>query len=116
MLKQAKDMVVELREKMRDGNGTVEIMHIFPSNELKGKCRMFAKITLQPGCSIGLHAHVEEEEVYYILQGKGRVEDGGKVFEVNAGDAVLTGDGASHAIENISQGSLEMLAVVLLYK
>ena len=100
---------------MRGGKGRVQIMHVFKQEELKGKCRLFAKITLEPGCSIGLHEHVDEEEVFYIIKGRGRVVDGGVERDVAEGDAILTGDGASHSIENIGDEDLQLMAVILLY-
>ena len=69
VIRRAEDMVKEVREKMRGGEGTVELLHIFRKDELKGRARLFAKITLQPGCSIGFHNHDDEEELFYILRG-----------------------------------------------
>lgn len=115
MVKRVEAMKNEIRERMRDGNGSVEILHILNSEEMKGKVRMFAKVTLNPGCSIGLHQHNDEEEAYYILKGKGRVVDSGTESLVQAGDVVLTGNGASHAIENVGCEPLEFMAVVMLY-
>lgn len=115
MIKKANDMVKELREHMRDGKGTVEINHIYKQNELATKCRLCAKIVLNPNCSIGTHAHVDEEEIYYILKGKGVVIDDGIPQEVTVGDAILTGNGAEHSIENIGDEPLEMMAIVMLY-
>ena len=54
---------------------------------------MFNKITLEPGCSIGTHPHHQEEEIYYVLSGKGIVEDNGKTYEIEPGDALKTGGG-----------------------
>ncbi|NLU40883.1 MAG: cupin domain-containing protein [Firmicutes bacterium] len=115
MVRPSCDMQVEVREAMRGGKGRVQIMHVFKQEELKGKCRLFAKITLEPGCSIGLHEHVDEEEVFYIIKGRGRVVDGGVERDVAEGDAILTGDGASHSIENIGDEDLQLMAVILLY-
>lgn len=115
MVRPSCDMQVEVREAMRGGKGRVQIMHVFKQEELKGKCRLFAKITLEPGCSIGLHEHVDEEEVFYIIKGRGRVVDGGVERDVAEGDAILTGGGASHSIENIGDEDLQLMAVILLY-
>ena len=115
MVRPSCDMQVEVREAMRGGKGRVQIRHVFKQEELKGKCRLFAKITLEPGCSIGLHEHVDEEEVFYIIKGRGRVVDGGVERDVAEGDAILTGDGASHSIENIGDEDLQLMAVILLY-
>ncbi|MCX7710769.1 MAG: cupin domain-containing protein [Clostridia bacterium] len=115
MIKKAEQMVREIREQMRGGKGSVEIAHIFNQDELKGKTRLCAKITLNPGCSIGIHEHVNEEEIFYIIKGKALVEDNGIKQEVQAGDAIVTGGGASHAIENTGNEPLEIMAVILLY-
>ena len=115
MIKTVNEMVKELRENMRNGKGQVEVMHIFNKDEMKGKVRMFAKVTIEPGCSIGMHEHVDEEEVYYIINGTATVNDNGNIKEVKAGDAVITGGGASHSIENTGNTTLEMIAVVFLY-
>ena len=112
MIKKAEEMKLEIREQMRGGNGNVEIMHILNIDEMKGKVRLFAKITLNPGCSIGMHQHEGEEEAYYILSGTAKVNDNGTERIVKPGDAVLTGNGASHSIENAADKPLEFIAVM----
>lgn len=116
MIKNAKDMVNEIKHEMRGGKGDVELTHIFGQEELTGKARLCARITINPGCSIGLHEHQAEEEIFYIMSGKGLVNDNGSIREVAAGDAVLTGNGASHSIENTGREPLVLLAVILLFQ
>lgn len=115
MVKNANEMVSEIKHQMRGGKGSVEMLHIFRQDELKGKVRIIAKITINPGCSIGLHEHIAEEEIYYIINGTGIVNDNGIEREVSAGDAVLTGNGAFHSIENKENIPLQLLAVILVY-
>jgi len=115
MFKKAGDMITEIREQMRGGKGKVEITHIFKKDEIRGKSRLCARITLQPGCSIGMHEHVDEEEIFYILEGTGVVNDNGTEYTVCPGDAILTGGGDSHSIENTGNEPLVLLAVILLY-
>ena len=115
MVRNAEQMVIEMKEQMRGGKGTIEITHIYKKDELKGNIRLCARIKINPGCSIGTHEHHHEEEIYYILQGRGLVTDDGTEKEVIAGDAVLTRDGASHSIENIGEDILDMIAVISLY-
>jgi mannose-6-phosphate isomerase-like protein (cupin superfamily) len=115
MIRRKNDMVKEVRERMRGGSGDVEIVHVFKKEELQGKARLFARIILKKECSIGFHTHDNEEEIYYIISGKGTVEDNGTAYEVTAGDAILTGNGAGHSISNQQDEPLEVLAVILLY-
>lgn len=115
MIKRMSEMKTEIREQMRGGKGSVELIHILNKEEMKGKVRLFAKVVLNPGCSIGMHEHVDEEEAYYIIRGTGIVTDNGESSQVQAGDVILTGDGASHSIENTGDEPLEFIAVVMLY-
>lgn len=113
MFKKRTDMKLETIENLQGGKGKAQLLEIFSQDELKGKCRLFKKITLEPGCSIGTHSHDQEEEIYYILSGKGIVEDNGKVFEIEAGDALKTGGGEFHSITNNGTEPLVFMAVVI---
>lgn len=115
MVRKPDEMEREVRERMRGGNGAVEISHIFRQDELGGGARLFARLRLPAGASIGFHRHEGEAEVFYILSGRGVVDDDGTKREVTAGDAVLTGGGAGHAIEALGDEPLEMVAVILTY-
>ena len=115
MIRKENEMQKEIREKMRDGDGSVEILHIFKQEEFTGKVRLFAKVKLGPGSSIGEHQHLKEDEVYYIISGKGIVNDNGNEYEVNKDDAILTGKGASHSIRCIGDEPLIFIAVIVLY-
>lgn len=114
MIKRANEMIRELRENARGGTGTVEFVHIFGREELKGGARLVAKLILNPGCSIGKHPHENEEEIFYIMKGKGLIDDNGEIRELCAGDVSITGGGGYHSITNNSNEILEIFAVVLL--
>lgn len=115
MIRKSHEMEKEVRERMRDGTGTVEVLHVFRSRELKGHTRLFARLRLPSGSSIGFHRHEGEEEVFYILSGAGQVSEGGVLTAVAPGDAVLTGDGGGHSIANPGPEPLEFMAVILVY-
>ena len=116
MLHTQAEMMVENRENMRGGKGIVTIRHLFQPEELTGKARLIAEITIPAGGSIGFHQHDQEEEVYYFISGKGRVLDQDVIREVGPGDAVLTGGGKGHAVENAGSEPLVIMAVILLFE
>ena len=116
MFKTASEQRRETSEKRFGGNGTVSICHAAEKGDLLANCRLFAKITLEPGGSIGYHQHEREEEIYYILSGQGVVNDNGDIRTVYPGDSVITGNGAFHSIENQSDSPLEFLGVILTYQ
>ncbi len=115
MLKTSSEMTLETREKMRGGDGTVKLKNIFSTDEIKGKCRLFSQITLEPGCSIGSHEHDREEEIYYILSGSGTIDDNGIIKVVDPGDAIKTGGGEFHSIKNSGDEPLVFMAVIILF-
>lgn len=115
MIKRRASMETEIRKRMREGSGEVEIQHIFKKEELKGKARLVARITLKQGCSIGSHVHGQEEEIFYVLKGEGVATENGETVILKEGDAMVTGGGSSHSIENQSENPLELFAVILLF-
>ena len=46
-------MKISRIEHMCEGNGHVIIKEILDAPQLNGKCRMYAEVTLEPGCSLG---------------------------------------------------------------
>ena len=114
MVIQRSGMKTETKEKMRGGTGETVHVHIVDCENEKN-IRLLAELTLQPGCSIGNHSHENETEYYIILSGTGTVNDNGTDIAVNAGDAVITGNGASHSISNTGAVPLVFHAVIVTY-
>ncbi len=115
MIRRPPDMPVEQRTNMRGGAGTVTVQHLFQPAEFKAGVRLCARLTLPPGAGIGLHRHDTEDEVYVVTRGSGILEDESGASRVAAGDAILTGRGASHAIRNDGGDDLELVAFIATY-
>ena len=81
---------------------------------LDGHGRMFAHITVDPGCSIGYHDHQHETEFYYIIKGEAVFNDDGREVLVHAGDICATGYGASHGLENKTDEPVELIALIVM--
>ncbi len=101
---------------MRAGSGNVAIKYYLKKDEINAPCRLCAQLTLAPGSSIGLHEHIEEDEIFIIQEGCGIVDDNGREAQVCAGDVILTGRGAKHAIKNTGDRDLVITAVILPYR
>lgn len=69
---------------------------------------VFRKRALKPGSGIGYHLQ-KEDEIYYVISGRGEMTIDGKAFEVKAGDAVLTRPGASHGLKQVGSEDLVIL-------
>ena len=82
-------------------------------DELLDKATMVAEITIPPGSSAGEHTHGPDAELYYVLSGTLRMTDNGITKDLVAGEAVFTGGGTSHSVENVSDSPASMLAIVI---
>ena len=114
MIKLNGERVKSVISNLRGGKGDLVKEDIFLPDEALGKLRLCGVITVPDGCSIGDHAHgPPEAEIYYILTGSLRVTDNGITKDLSPGDAVFTGGGASHSVENVSGKDATMLAVIV---
>jgi mannose-6-phosphate isomerase-like protein (cupin superfamily) len=114
MVIQRQNMITEIKEKMRGGDGSAKIVHLVNCENEKN-IRLLAELTLQPGSSVGNHSHETETEYFLILSGSGTVNDDGTETPVKAGDVVITGNGASHSISNTGTVPLVLHAVIVTY-
>ena len=73
---------------------------------------VFRKRALKPGSAIGYHEQ-KEDEIYYVLSGRGEMTIDGKTFEVSPGDAILTRPGSSHGLR---QTGAEDLVIMINYE
>jgi mannose-6-phosphate isomerase-like protein (cupin superfamily) len=73
---------------------------------------VFRKRALKPGSGIGYHEQMEDE-IYYVLSGRGMMTIDGKTFEVGPGAAVLTRPGSSHGLK---QTGAENLVILINYE
>lgn len=114
MIRRANECTVEYREHMRDGDGTAMLTKLINDpSELNDKGRLFSKITLEPGCSIGFHIHENDSELFYFLRGTGEYSDNGEICTVGPGDVAICPVGTGHSIANRGDETLELVAVIV---
>jgi quercetin dioxygenase-like cupin family protein len=69
---------------------------------------IFRKRAFKPGAAIGYHVQ-KEDEIYYILSGRGMMTIDDKSFEVGPGSAILTRPGSSHGLKQMGNEELVIL-------
>ena len=109
------ELQTECREQMRGGKGTVKLEHWFKPDAFGAKVRLCARMTIEPGASIGNHAHEGEDEIYLVLSGNGIIQENGEWVPIKTGDAILTGKGGAHGVENTGTEPLVIAAVIMTY-
>lgn len=104
---------VEKVEQMAGGKGHVLIERLLTEEQLNGKCGLYAKVTLEPGCTLGVHGHTGETETYYLLSGEGVYHDNDKSYPVKAGDVTFCEDGGTHGLDNTGDTDLTFMALII---
>lgn len=113
MIRKKEDQTVEFR-CIRGGIGETEQHKIIESDaELYGKGRMFNRMIIQPGNSIGEHTHEGDNEIFYFLSGTGEYNDNGTIVQVGPGDTTICNDGEFHSLRNTGDVPLEFIGLIL---
>ena len=96
-------------ENLRGGEGVCYLQKVNPT---LCNMKMYAKITIPTGSSIGWHVHEVDEETYVVVSGSGVLTIDGKESVLNVGDISLCKKGRNHGIKNINKEDLVLIAVV----
>ena len=100
-------------EHLGGGKGTAYVHHIVSKDELLGHGRLYAKVILPPGASVGWHQHARDTEPYYILKGTPDFIDNDKsVTRVAPGDVCVIEVGQFHSLENNTDEDVEFMALI----
>jgi len=113
MVKRKASYPITRNEKMRGGEGVAIIESLLTPAELYEKGRLYAKITLEPGSSIGHHVHEGEMESFHIISGEAEFYDNGETVKLTSGDTSLTQSGEEHSVKSVGDTPLEMIALIL---
>lgn len=105
-------------EGLAGGCGKVYKYDIVSKEELNGHGRLYARVVIPSGSSVGWHQHVHDTEPYYILKGEGDFYEGDsengerRKYHVKAGQVCVIEVGQWHSIENNSDSELEIVALI----
>jgi mannose-6-phosphate isomerase-like protein (cupin superfamily) len=90
----------------KDGS---EIRELLASRNSVIRNQSLAEARLPPGASTTPHFHPRTEEIYYITDGRGRMQIAAELREVGPGDAIAIPPGARHQITNTGTETLRFL-------
>jgi len=90
----------------KDGS---EICELLAHRNSAIRNQSLAEARLQPGAATAPHYHPLTEEIYYILEGAGRMMIADETKDVGPGDAIAIPPGEVHTITNIGAKTLKFL-------
>jgi mannose-6-phosphate isomerase-like protein (cupin superfamily) len=83
---------------------------IDPENSPSKNLKMGYTIVYPRGKTTG-HSHPQNEEIYFVIQGRGKMVVGDSEFEIKTGDALYVPFGLFHTTYNIGIVPLQLLWV-----
>ena len=113
MIRKSEEIVVRDSENARGGNGTVHFYDWMKPEDAEGHGRLFSKLVVPPGASIGEHQHDGEFEVFYVIDGNPTVIDNGEAVDLKPGDMHLCPNGSKHSIENRTDEDATVIALIM---
>ena len=90
----------------KDGS---EIRELLAHRNSAIRNQSLAEARIAPGESTAPHFHPVAEEIYYLLEGRGRMQIEAEICEVGPGDAIAIPPGLRHQITTISEEPLRFL-------
>lgn len=112
MIIRAEDAHQVLTPNARGGNGTLDKRDFVPE-KMPERAKMFAEIKLKPGCSLGVHQHTGEYEVFFFHEGEVTLTDNGVERKMHPGDFAVCYDGESHGIANRTDKPASLFAAII---
>ena len=111
MIRRLSELAEEPKSNIRGGTGAARGVDLLKLGEMAGVLSL-GRITLEPGSTIGEHAHPNTEDLYLILEGRGLGVLNGERFPLGPGDLFLVKAGGTHGLINDSEGPLTFLGLL----
>ena len=112
MVRREEEVRIRSVEKAQGGEGTVTFYDWLLPEEAMGHGKVFSKLVVPPGCSIGYHVHQGTFEAYLVLEGEATVNDNGEEIILKKGDMNLCKEGEGHSTTNNTDKDLVLMALI----
>lgn len=107
------EMKKEVINNLVGGVGPITIEHILSDKEMHDNCSLYARVTIEPGSTLGYHVHTNESETYFIISGEGEYDDNGVTRKVTAGDVTYTPNGCGHGLKPLGDEPIVFMALII---
>jgi len=113
MIRKKEEVRIRNVANAQGGKGEIFFHDWLLPEEAPGHGRVFSKLVIPAGCSIGPHTHQGEFEAFYVLEGTATVTDGTDVITLEAGGMNFCKDGDVHGVENQTDKDLILMALIM---
>ena len=93
------------------GEGPVDLYEIWGAADFKSPVDFIDRMVVPPGTKVGTHRHGNNEEIYILLAGRGRMTIEGEAVTVKKGDMILNPAGGAHGLVNDSDTDIDLLVI-----
>lgn len=111
MFRKGSDIKPTVFSDCHGGTGDVIAREMFHRGEVGSGFQFFHDTTVPAGSSIGLHRHVDNAEIYYMLEGEGDMYIDGTCFQMRPGDLSVAQAGHTHKLVNTGNKPLRIIVV-----
>lgn len=108
-----KELEKKRMEKPRGGVGFVDADIYKDILNIEGKIIAFNRMTLEGGSTLGYHQHIDDMELYLILEGKAKYNNNGEEVFVEKGDLTFCNRGEFHGMDTIDNEGVQFLAIII---
>ena len=71
----------------------------------------FEYVQVPAGTAIGRHRHSRTEEIYFVLSGRGLMDQDGIRTEIGPGDLIMSRRDVTHAMDVVGDKAVELLVI-----
>lgn len=100
-------MVTYLRDASVAKEPGVDYRHLAETRKLAS-----SHVSVLPGGKVPRHTHTDEEQVYYVLRGRGELELAGEIHALEPDTFVFIPLGSEHEVRNLGTEPLDYVYVV----
>lgn len=99
------------KESAHGGRSTILTKRAFQNLEATN-CNFIDLTIVPPRAEIGVHTHqLNNEELYIIISGEGKMFTDGEEFDVSSGDVVFNRPGGTHGLRNTSKTEMKLVVI-----
>jgi mannose-6-phosphate isomerase-like protein (cupin superfamily) len=99
VLRRRSEMKTDTLVNCHEGTGQLACRTVLSKGDSSGVRYMHDDL-IEPNASIGEHLHRDDEEVYFVVEGRGTMILDGQRFPIGPGDVSLVTPGHSHGLVN----------------